>query len=112
MAESSAIDELRLALHHLGNAAGRVLDGFREATTVMLERTGLAEPLARVRPTRVLENARHRLRAWRSPRETRGEVRIALSQRLTGRFPVSHDEFEGLCRRLERLEQQLAQRVA
>jgi len=105
MAESSAIDELRLALHHLANAAGRVLDGFRDATTVMLERTGLAEPLAHMRQTRLLETAGRRLRAWRSQRGVvGGDVRIALSQRLTGRLPVSRDEFEGLCRRLERLE--------
>jgi len=113
MEESSAIDELRLALRHLGNAAGRSFDGFREATTVVLERTGLAGPLARVRQARVLENARRRLREWRSSREvSRQDVRIALSQRLTGRLPVSRDEFEGLCRRLERVEQQLAERVA
>jgi len=113
MVESSAIDELRLALRHLGNAAGCIFEGFREATTVMFERTGLAEPLARVRQVRFLETAGRRLRAWRSPRGVvGGDVRIALSQRLTGRLPVLRDEFEGLSRRLERLEKELAQRAA
>ena len=81
MDESSAIDELRLALRHVRKAAGRIFDGFREA--------------------------------WRSPQGVvGGDVRIALSERLTARLPVSRDEFDRLRRRLERLEKELAQRAA
>ncbi len=113
MDEPSAIDELRLATRHLLNAAERVLTGVREGTGILLERTGLAQPLRRVRDGRALQTFGRRLSDWRSNAVGSSQpVRIVLSERLAGRLPVSHDEFEGLRRRVERLEEQAGLRAA
>jgi len=109
MDESSAVDELRMSARDLFEAVGRVVTGLREAANIVAKRTGLAQSVARARESRMLQTARRRLREW-SPRATVSpeHVRIVLRQRL----PVSHEEFDELIRRVERLEERLAERAA
>jgi hypothetical protein len=109
MDESSAVDELRMSGHHLFEAVRRVVTGLREAANIVAKRTGLTQSIARARESRMLQTARRRLREL-SPRATVSpeQIGIVLRQRL----PVSHEEFDELIRRIERLEERLAERAA
>jgi hypothetical protein len=103
-----SLAELRVAGEHLRAAGELFTTDLREDAGAVLKRSGLAEPLARLRDSRIVASLRRRIERVSVPAGSTDDVTVVLTERL----PPSRGEFDELKGRVARLEEGLRKLAA